>query len=276
MTTALSIPHVAAPADRREHNRTFTRMIASELIKAKALPSTLWCAVLTVLLGMAITAGILGLIQHDSLGSHPLPRGIAVGLTLESAFVPIIAGCLLASVEYASNAIRTTLATTQRRVAWLGAKAVASVIIQVITQLIAVIMCAIVAVTVCAARGVSLAVEPHQIGWIALCVLGAVMLHLMGLALGMLTRSAAASITISVGIMWVLLTIVDMASYMLPWMVHVLPAVPYNALSALVGANGQSEAHTWWTTQLGGGTVCLIWLVVFSAGAAVLLKRRDA
>ena len=274
--TPATLHRIASPADRARHDRTFPRLVVSELIKAKALPSTLWCCVLTVVMAMLITGALLGLIKHDSLGAHPLARGIAAGLTLAAAFVPIIAGCLLASIEYANNSIRTTLAATQRRLTWLSAKAVASMIIQVITQLVAVIMCAIIAVITCSARGVSLTVEPRQIGWIALCVLGAVMLHLIGLALGMLTRSAAASITISVAIMWVLLTVLDMASYALPWMAHALPALPYNALNALVGANGQPETHSWWTSQLGGGTVCLIWLVVLGASAATLLKRRDA
>jgi hypothetical protein len=92
-----------------------------------------------------------------------------------------------------------------------------------------------------------------------------------GVAIGAMMRNTAGSIAVVVA---ALLVIPGLARLILPasWDTNVTPYLPSNAGAAFTSVTGSD-------TLLGAGAGAAVfvgWLVVLLAGAAVLIRRRDA
>jgi ABC-2 type transport system permease protein len=253
------------------HVLTPANLINSELIKALAIPSTIWCAVITAGLSLFITVGVF---SSDGLGLDPHPMGnVGQPAAMAAMIVPLIAGCLLSSVEYTSGAIRPTLAAAQRRLTWLTAKASAAVIIQAATQLITIALSLIAGLIICLARGLDTSVTGADAGYLARAAAMGVLMELIGFALGMITRSAAAGVALSIAVIWILPTVMQVLTSFFPWLIHISQALPSLAAQNMVGGD---PASGWWTTCPGGAVVLLVWTAVLLVGSGALLKHRDA
>jgi ABC-type transport system involved in multi-copper enzyme maturation permease subunit len=92
-----------------------------------------------------------------------------------------------------------------------------------------------------------------------------------GIAVGALMRNTAGAISIVVA---ALLIVPGLARLVLPddWNTTLSPYLPSNAGAAFTSVNGSDTLLTAW----GGALVFVGWLVLLLAGAAVLVRRRDA
>lgn len=93
---------------------------------------------------------------------------------------------------------------------------------------------------------------------------------LIGLAVGSLLRNTAGAITLVVGALFVVPGLVQL----LPssWNDAIGPYLPSSAGNAIMAVQTEGDA----LSPGGGLAVFAVYLVVLMAGAAVLLKRRDA
>jgi ABC-type transport system involved in multi-copper enzyme maturation permease subunit len=93
---------------------------------------------------------------------------------------------------------------------------------------------------------------------------------LIGVAMGTLLRNTAAAITAVVGLLMLLPALIDLLPSSISQ--HILPYLPSRAGSALISVHQQAGALSPWT----GFAVMCGYAVVAMAGAAYVLKRRDA
>jgi ABC-type transport system involved in multi-copper enzyme maturation permease subunit len=199
------------------------------------------------------------------------PTAISLaGVTLAQLIVGIL-GVLIISNEYANGMIRNTFAAVPRRLPVLWAKvlvlagslAVVMVIASIAAFLLGQLILGDAKNTTLAADGVLRAVLGSGLYLAGIGVLG--------IAIGAMLRNTAGAIAVVVA---TLLIIPGLASLVLPtsWSDNVLPYLPGNSGTAFTSVNGSA-------TLLGAGAgaaVFACWLVVLLAGAALLVRRRDA
>jgi len=199
------------------------------------------------------------------------PTAISLaGITLAQLIVGIL-GVLIISNEYANGMIRNTFAAVPRRLPVLWAKvlvlagslAVVMVIASIAAFLLGQLILGDGKNTTLAADGVLRAVLGSGLYLAGIGVLG--------IAIGAMLRNTAGAIAVVVA---TLLIIPGLASLVLPtsWSDNVLPYLPGNSGTAFTSVNGSA-------TLLGAGAgaaVFACWLVVLLAGAALLVRRRDA
>ncbi len=270
-------PHDSAP------RITFARVLASEWIKLRTLRST-WYLVVAILaaiivFGLIASATAAGDVANTSVGSHdPMfggggdpVRTALIGANFAILIVAVM-GALAGAREYASGLIRTTLAAVPARLPVLWAKFLvfAAVIVPVV----------VVGVLVAFFTGTQLlnSGDVASASWsdpgVSRAVLGtaAYMLGIgfIGVALGVLFRSIAASIAALIG---GILFLPTLATALLPssWD-YLLKYLPSNAGSSFTSV----DAGTSLLSPTAGALVFVGWVLLALAGAAVMLKRRDA
>ncbi|MER6001551.1 ABC transporter permease subunit [Nonomuraea angiospora] len=252
---------------------TFGRVVRAEWTKLFALRST-W-----VVLGVVpqLLVGLAALIGWNTSGAASGAAAAPGGVTqavgggfLVFAVVFGVFGALVMTGEYGSGLIGATLAAVPRRLPVLWAKAVVLVVttgpLMVVTSLLA-----FLANQAFAAHPITLG-DPGVVRAILGVSAAGVAVALLGLAIGTMLRHTAAAVPVYLGVL-VLLPPVLLAA--LPGAVRetVLPYLPTLALQAMyhVGDDGVPVLG-----PVAGTAVSLAWVAVALAGAAVLLRRRDA
>ncbi len=281
--TATPTPAPLVPTARAARRRrlTFTRVVRAEWLKLLTLRSTL----ITLGSTMLMVVGF-GLIAASAVGepaetaaAAPGGPGVTGGdpLTTVLAGVDIavllvgVFGALAGAREYSSGLIRTTLAAVPRRLPVLWSRALVVIGLVLPTALVSVLLAFVGGNEILAAGGhetVSFAddgVLRALLGEAAYLTAVA----LIGLGLGVLFRSATASIgTVVAGF----LILPNLATLLLPesW-ADALMYLPSKAGEALTAVT-ESDALL---SPTAGGVLLLGWVVAIVAGAAVALRTRD-
>ncbi|MGY1606021.1 hypothetical protein [Geodermatophilus sp. SYSU D00700] len=260
----------AAPGRRRQ----LVRAVSAEWVKARSLPST-WTA-LGTFLGIMLGLAVLIPLTRD-LGSLPpaeRARVEPVAEALSGVFMGQVAlallGALLVTAEFSSRAITVTgLAVPQRRVL-LAAKAL---LLLTLTVPVAVLATTVgTAVGLGILRGQGLTVGLTDAG-VPRAVLGAaaylVLVALLGLAVGTLLRSTAATVVLLTG-----------ALFLLPVLVGLLPAAIADAVGPwLPSQAGQAVLQlgdpAGYLPPVAGVLVLAAYTAVLLAAAARVVSRRD-
>ena len=199
------------------------------------------------------------------------PTAISLaGVTLAQLIAGIL-GVLFISNEYANGMIRSTFGAVPRRLPVLWAKVIVIAgtlaVVMVIASLAAFLLGQLILgdgkSTTLAADGVLRAVLGSGLYLAGIGV--------FGVAIGALMRNTAGSIAVVVA---ALLIIPGLARLVLPesWDTNVTPYLPSNAGSAFTSVAGSDTL----LSPGAGAAVFASWLVVLIAGAAVLIRRRDA
>ena len=279
MSQAVAIPDAdsARPAaDRPAAFRRARAALATEWIKLRSLRSML----LTPLLGAVASIGVsASAIRHNATGwAHldTVQKARFEPLYINFNFVTLgillfgVLGALVATNEYGSGLIRTTLAATPQRGLVLAAKAV-------LGGLAAFALAVVITFTAFFAGQAILsgAHAPHlSLGehHVLLHLLGIVYYmtaaSLIGLFIGVLVRSAAAAI---IGIFGLLLVLPLLADKITPDAVtrHTVPYLPTNL--------GDEMLHHHTGLSPGVAVAGLAaWVLVLAAVAAFALRSRDA
>jgi ABC-2 type transport system permease protein len=277
-----------APARHRDTTNlavTQSRVIRSEWIKLRSVRSWMImggaAAVLMIAFGALAASVASGAVTPTNpnggggAGRGPFasvdPTAISLaGVTLAQLIIGIL-GVLIVSNEYANGLIRNTFAAVPRRlpVLWgkvivlAGSLAVLMVIASVVAFLVGQLILGDGKNTSLAADGVLRAVLGSGLYLAGIGV--------FGIAIGAMLRNTAGAIAVVVA---ALLIIPGLASLVLPtsWSDNVLPYLPGNSGTAFTSVHGSATL----LSPGAGAAVFVAWLVVLLAGAAMLIRRRDA
>jgi len=276
-STAAARPSAHKPATLAKA-QTLGRVINSEWIKLRTLRGT-WLghgAAVLLLIGIgAIAAAVAtgSVTSPDDDGSGFGGTG-ALDTVLTGANFGVlllgVLGCLVGAREYGSRMITATIAAAPRRWQVLVAKAVTLTGVALSTAMIGVFGAFGVGMAILAngdAATVSLG-DDGVLGTLVGMGLYLTAVSLLGLALGVLLRSAAASIGVLVG---GLLILPGIAGALLPDSLDsVLQLLPTNAASAFTAVQGETTMGA-----AGGALTLAVWVVAALVGATVAIVRRD-
>jgi ABC-2 type transport system permease protein len=275
MTTTTA--HRAASAAVPRGRVTQTRVLHSEWIKLRTLRSTFWTllAALVALIGLGALFSAFTASHWASMNPHERADFEPALTSLRGYFLAQLAvgvlGVLVITGEYATGMIRATLAAVPGRLPVLWAKAgLYATVVWVVTTAGALAAFAV---------GQSLLSAKHlgtslSAPGVARVVFGAglylTVVGLLGVAIGALIRNTAGGIAT----VFALLLVVPVLFQALPssWANHVNQWLPNNAGQSLFVLHHEAHTLSPWT----GFTVFCGYAAVALAGAAMLLKRRDA
>jgi ABC-2 type transport system permease protein len=260
--------------------QSFGSVLVSEWVKLRSLRST-WItlgAVLAVLVGLGAVAAAVSTGSVESpQGGGPMPvtddplqtvmTGANFGVLLLGVF-----GCLAGAREYGSRMIASTVAAVPRRWRVVAAKAVVSTALVLPVALIGVFAAFFAGMAVLGDAGApTVALSDDGVLRSVIGMAGYLTsVSLIGLGLGILLRSVAASIATLVGVVLILPPI---AAAVLPdsWNA-VLQYLPTNAAAAFTAVTATGDS----TLGVGAGMAVLAAWAVAAVGAAVVsIVRRD-
>jgi len=283
--TATAGPVKTEAARHRSHLAvTQRRVIRSEWIKLRSVRSWIImagaAAVLMVAFGALAASVASGAVTTPARGGGGGGRGpfasvdptaiSLAGVTLAQLIIGIL-GVLIVSNEFANGLIRNTFAAVPRRLPVLWAKVVVLAVSLALLMVIASVVAFLVGQLILGdGKNTTLAADG-----VLRAVLGSGLylagIGVFGIAIGAMLRNTAGAIAVVVA---ALLIIPGLASLVLPtsWSDNVLPYLPGNAGTAFTSVNGSDTL----LSPGAGAAVFVGWLVVLLAGAAVLIRRRDA
>ena len=278
----------------RSSRVTFGGVIKSEFIKLFTLRSTFWCIVILVVLSVGF--GLLAAtISPPARAGVPAPATLSVAAQQAQAvsyanvgsqigeLVLAVLGVLVISGEYGTGMIRSTFAAVPRRTPALGAKAIVLGITSFVVGLVTIFGTAAIIFPLLPGTK---KIHPDWTDWhvVESLIGGAVYLTLIALiafSIGAIVRNSAGGIAAALGLVLVLPTLVAIVGGLTQatWIENVgnvLPSAVGANLANYTGTKTQVVSGLLSLDRLDSGLVLLAWFVVLFAGAALLLKRRDA
>ncbi|MBF4629490.1 ABC transporter permease [Curtobacterium flaccumfaciens] len=269
---------------------SFPHLVRSEWIKLRSIRSTFWCyAILVVVtIGMAALVG-----ANTNSGGQDLPTDIAngtvvnvntVGVLLSSLVVGVL-GVLIITGEYGTGQVRSTFTADPRRSGVILAKATVLALTTFVVSAVATWIGVLISLPLLAGNGV----EP-EIGdpSVFLPILGSsvflTLLALLAYGIGLLVRSSAGGIAITLGILLVLPVVLGLMAGLMKvdWPMDIMSFLPdsaggqlyaysYDGASAAATAtNGGIKLNGW-----GGFGVLAAEVLVVGGLALTLARRRD-
>ena len=256
---------------------SFGGELRSEWIKLRTVRSTIWsyATVIGISLGLAalMSASIdlagreIPAVEQATFLAQPATFGVFFG-----QLVVAVLGVLAISGEYSTGMIRSSITAVPRRLPVLAAKAVVLFVCTFVVGLISTIGSYLVAAMFLAGKGVTASLaDPDLLLPLLGGALYLALVAVFALGVGAMLRSSAGGIAASLGILLLLPIVLSMIPAQ--WLADLLPYLISNAGLASFGLNGFTSAsfETWQNILIVVG-----WVAVSLAGAAVLLKRRDA
>ncbi|MBM9503990.1 ABC transporter permease subunit [Actinacidiphila acididurans] len=256
---------------------TQARVLRSEWIKMRTLRSTFWtlAAALIALIGLGALFCTFTASRWASFNPHERADFEPTLTSLRGYFLAQLAigvlGVLMITGEYATGMIRATLAAVPTRLPVLWAKAGLYAAVVWVVATVGSLIAFLLGQGILSSKHIGTSLSAPGV---ARVVFGAglylTVVGLLGVAIGALIRNTAGGIATVFG----LLLVVPVLFEALPssWANHVNQWLPSNAGQSLVTLHHQAHTLSPWT----GFTVFLLYGLVALAGAAYLLKRRDA
>lgn len=268
-----------ATAPVRQGHANFGRLLIAEWTKLRTVRSTVWSFAILIVTVIGFTALFTWLTVHqwsslkpdDRLRARldPVPQILGSGLFLGQLAVCVL-GVMVATSEYSTGMIRSTLLASPHRLRTLAAKAVAFLIpVVAVGEGLAFASYALGASILSVHVRTSLS-DPHVTRAVVGEGLYLGMLALFALAIGQLIRHTAGAITTVIALV---LVVVPLAT-LLPGSVgkHVSAYLPTNAGSQIMQIYPTDPLLTAWQ----GYGVFALWTALLMTAAAWSLVRRDA
>ncbi len=254
---------------------TQARVIASEWVKLRSLRSTVWTLLVAVLLlvglGLIICAATNANWDRNSAAERATFQPITASLagTFLAQLAVGVLGALVVTGEYSTGMIRSSLAAVPRRLPVLWGKLIVFVVTVLVLTGIASLAAFLGGQALLHSHGTDLSAV-HAVRAVIGVPLYLAAIGALAIGLGFLLRSTAAAIAVLFG----LLLVVPIVLNFLPssWQRHIQPYLPGEAGSRLFQLNPDPSPLSAWQ----GYGVLLLWAAVVIAGAAVVLRRRDA
>ncbi|MBF4616156.1 ABC transporter permease [Curtobacterium sp. VKM Ac-1376] len=283
-TTSPTTPSTRMPSSVR---LSFPHLVRSEWIKLRSIRSTFWCyAILVVVtIGMAALVG-----ANTNSGGQQMPTDIAngtfvnantVGVLLSSLVVGVL-GVLIITGEYGTGQVRSTFTADPRRAGVILAKATVLAVTTFVVSAVATWIGVLISLPLLAGNGV----EP-EIGdpSVFLPILGSsvflTLLALLAYGIGLLVRSSAGGIAITLGLLLVVPTVLALMSGLMKvdWPMDIASFLPDSAGAQLYAYSydGQSAADNSGVVLNGWGGFGVLAAEVVAVGALALTlaRRRD-
>ncbi|MCS5512454.1 ABC transporter permease [Curtobacterium flaccumfaciens pv. betae] len=266
---------------------SFPHLVRSEWIKLRSIRSTFWCyAILVVVtIGMAALVG-----ANTNSGGQDLPTDVAngtfvnantVGVLLSSLVVGVL-GVLIITGEYGTGQVRSTFTADPRRTGVILAKATVLAVTTFVVSAVATWIGVLISLPLLAGNGV----EP-EIGdpSVFMPILGSsvflTLLALLAYSIGLLVRSSAGGIAITLGILLVLPVVLGLMAGLMKvdWPMDIMSFLPdsaggqlyaYSYDGASAAATGGVKLNGW-----GGFGVLAAEVLVIGGLALTLARRRD-
>lgn len=277
MTTATLEPAPARVPDAAAAGRprlTFGRILDAEWTKLRTVRSTVWTLTPLVVASVGLTAlvcmAVAAELASDQAG-EPVGAFVTWGLMF-GQIAALVLGVLVASAEYTSGMIRTTLAAVPRRGAVLVAKTVVLAGVLLVLGTLTSFASYLAGNAFLSAEGVGLALDDPGVlralfgGGLYLAMLG-----VFGLGLGLLMRHTAGAVTVGIALIFIVGNLV----VLIPgatgeWLGKLMPGNAGSTLATVESFN--PDALEPWTgfAVFSGQTMLLL------AVAGLLFARRDA
>lgn len=277
MASTVAAGTAPAPSRRRAYRpATFLDAAHSEWTKLRSVRSTYWALIVAAFLGIGIGALISGISAHHYATDptirqnwNPADRSLRSLVIAQLAFA--ILGVMVVTGEYSTGMIRTSLAAVPRRFRFLAAKTLVWGIVALVAGEVISFVTFLVGQALISGHAPSTTLGGHEV---LRAVVGAglylAVLGVLGSALGVLLRHAAAAIGSIVAILLVL-----------PGIAAALPTSWSNPIEQWWPTNaGQQvaiivrDAHT--LPAWAGFGVLVGFTAIVLAAAFVVLERRDA
>lgn len=251
------------------------RVATSEWIKLSSLRSAVWTLVASVAMTVGIglllcTIALLHLEAGHGLGSVNPASVSLYGVYLVQLTYGVL-GVMLATGEYSTGTIRSTLAAVPRRLPVLWAKLGVFAVAVLVTSEAALAISMLGGQAILSGRhaGASLT-DPGVLRAMIGAGLYLTVVGVLGVALGFIIRNTAGAITVLLGILLVL----PVLGNFLPssWAVHVTPYLPSNAGQAIIQLQKLAGTLAPWT----GLALFAGYAALAAALAAMTLHQRDA
>lgn len=250
-----------------------TGLIAAEILKLRTVRSTWILSIIGwILVGVSAAAGVFGAYGEDFTGSGQQVAD-AIGSTGGNSIIVLVVGLLAMTTEFRHGTVGRTLQITPSRTKVLVAKLVAGstyAVLFVLGSLVAVGAILLLGVILYDAN-LTLGSLAFEAGWQSLVAL--VLTALLGVAFGALVRAQVVAIVVA--LVWIMI-VENLFAALWPVVGRWLPFQALNGLFIPTGAMDQMPDSTF--VPLAGFTALLVftaWVVTFTTGAAILLRRRD-
>lgn len=287
-TTTASVPQAAdaAPGPGGGH-ANFARLVLAEWTKLRTVRSTMWSFTALIVGSVGLTGLITWLTEanwnsggpkqaanHASLIADPLPTILGAGLGLGQLAICVL-GCMVATTEYSTGMIRSTLLASPHRLRMLSAKAIAFTIpTLIIGELVG--FASFFVGSAILHKYAPISLSDHNVLRSVIGVgLYLAMLGLFSLAIGQLLRHTAGSITGTIALVLVL----EPLAALLPgnWGAHIHAYLPTVAGPLLGDPSGQqSGVAAQLLSAWQGYGVFALWTALLLGVASWLLVKRDA
>ncbi len=277
MTTTSTLSPPAAPAHRADVGRprlTFGRILDAEWTKLRTVRSTVWTLASLFVLSVGLTALICfaaaGELADDP-GSEPVGAFVTWGLMF-GQIAALVLGILVATAEYSSGMIRTTLAAAPRRWSVLAAKATVLTTVLLILGTITSTAAIVAGNFFLDREGIGFSLTDSDVlrtmvgGGLYLAVLG-----LFGLGLGVLMRHTAAAVTVGIALIFIVGNLVGLIPGAAgEWLTKLMPGNAGTTLATVESFN-PDLLGPWTGFGVFAGETALLLLI-----AGWLFSRRDA
>jgi ABC-2 type transport system permease protein len=252
-------------------------ILRSEWIKLRSLRSTVWSYAIVIMVSLGMAALMSASAQSAPDGTFfaddatMIAQASTFGIVFGQLVVAVL-GVLVMSGEYTTGMVRSTLTAVPRRLAALWAKATVLFAATLAVGLVSSVGAFLVASSIFADKGVSANLFDDGI-YIAI-IGGALYLALVSvfsLGLGAILRSSAGGVAAALGVILLLPVVLQLIPA--TW---ALDALPYTISSAGMNMFSMTSFSSVPIDNVKDLLITLGWVAVSLAGAAVLLKRRDA
>ncbi|MBT1677666.1 ABC transporter permease [Curtobacterium aurantiacum] len=264
---------------------SFPHLVRSEWIKLRSIRSTFWCYAILVVLTIGMAA-LVGAVASDNgqdvttdVANGTFVSLNAVGVLL-SALVIGVLGVLIITGEYGTGQVRSTFTADPRRTGVILAKATVLAVTTFVVSAVATWIGVLVSLPLLAGNGI----EP-EIGdpSVFLPILGSsvflTMLALLAFGIGLLVRSSAGGIAITLGLLLVVPGVLALMSGLMKvdWPMDIAAFLPDSAGGQLYAYSydGASTVDNSGVVLNGwGGFGVLAAEVLVVGGIALTLARR--
>jgi len=283
----MTAQHAMATPDTMSGVRlSFPRLVRSEWIKLRSIRSTVWCFAILVALTVAMAA-LLGTLVNQ--GGQAMPTDAANGTLVSvntasvsfTALVVGVLGVLIITGEYGTGQVRSTFTADPGRTGVLLAKAVVLAVSTFVVSAVSTWIGVLISTPLQAGNGVEADLGDPSV---FMPILGSsvyvTLLALLAFGIGLLVRSSAGGIAITLGILLVLPVILSLLGSLIDaqWILDVSRFLPSDAGAQLYAYSSSGPAPDQPGVVLngwGGFGVLLAEVVVVGGAAIAAARTRD-
>lgn len=273
----------AAPATHRAAaaaHVSFPRVLRSEWIKLWSLRSTYWNVGVTLVAMVAIAllmaSAVAATEQTPGVVGPTGEMVISLGYSFGQIVVAVL-GAMMITGEYSTGQIRSSLIAVPTRLPVLAAKSILITVVGFVLGVLGTVLSYVVTAPIIGEVAADLSdPETQRVLWGTGLYLAAV--GLLGLGVGALVRHTAGAITLVLGVLLFLPTIVQLLMVWQDWFTNVYPYLPSTAGERIavpsegMGVPGTPELLDPWT----GFAVLMAYVAVALVAAGARLRRADA